>query len=52
LTAGGKPSRVEAFVRAHYSEADVAEILAPRQDKADTIVELIERARKNAAKKP
>ena len=43
---------VEAFVRAHYSEADVAEILAPRQDKTATLVELIERARKNADKKP
>jgi len=42
---------VEAFVRAHYREADVAKTLAPRQDKADTIVELIERARKAAEKK-
>jgi len=42
---------VEAFVRAHYSEADVAKTLAPRQDKTATIVELIERARKAAEKK-
>jgi hypothetical protein len=43
---------VEAFVRAHYSEADIAKILTPRQDKTATIVELIERARKTAEKKP
>ena len=43
---------VEAFIRVHYSEDDVAKILAPRQDKTSTIVELIERARKAAEKKP
>ena len=43
---------VEAFIRAHYSEADVAKILAPRQDKADILFDLIERARKAAEKKP
>ena len=42
---------VEAFIRAHYSEDDVAKILAPRQDKTATLVELIERARKAAEKK-
>jgi len=43
---------VEAFVRAHYGAGVIAQILAPRQDKTATIVELIERARKNADKKP
>jgi len=43
---------VEAFIRVHYREDDVAKILAPRQDKTATIVELIERARKAADKKP
>jgi hypothetical protein len=40
---------VEAFVRAHYSEADVARILAPRKPKVVSIVELIEQARRSAA---
>ncbi len=37
---------VEAFLRAHLAEEDVARTLAPRQDKVATIVELIEKARK------
>ena len=39
---------VEAFVRSHFSDEDVQRIVAPRQQKAVTIYELIERARKNA----
>jgi len=42
---------VEGFIRAHYSEADIRRILAPRQDKTASIVELIERARKSAGER-
>ena len=37
---------VETFVRAHYSEEQIREILAPPRDKVVSIAELIERARK------
>jgi hypothetical protein len=36
---------VEGFIRSHFSEDQVAEVLAPPPDKAATLVELIERAR-------
>jgi len=36
---------VEAFVRAHYSPREIAEILTPRPDKLATLVELIQRAK-------
>ena len=36
---------VEAFVRAHYGEDDIQKILAPRQDKTLSIIELIAKAR-------
>ncbi len=38
-----------AFLRAHYDEAAIQAILAPRQPKLTSIVDLIEKAR-NAAK--
>ena len=41
---------VRAFLERHFSEDDVARILAPPKDKAATLIELIERARK--ANKP
>ena len=37
---------VEVFIRSHYSPTDMEKILAPRPDKAVTLVELIEKARK------
>jgi len=37
---------VVAFIRAHFSEADIARITAPPPDKRATLVELIERARR------
>ncbi|HUT01351.1 MAG TPA: hypothetical protein VM031_02770 [Phycisphaerae bacterium] len=37
---------VETFVRAHYNEEQVQQILAPPRDKVLSIVELIEKARK------
>ena len=37
---------VEPFIRAHFSEQQIAQILAPRPDKLATLVELIDRARK------
>lgn len=37
---------MESFVRAHFSEADIREILAPRQDKASSLVDLIEKAKR------
>ncbi len=43
---------VEAFIRSYYSPADVEKILAPRPDKAATLVELIEQARKRTGGKP
>jgi hypothetical protein len=38
---------VEAFVRAHYSDEQVEQILAPRQDKISSIVDLIQRAQRS-----
>jgi len=35
---------VEAFLRAHYSERQIAEILAPRQDKRVSLYEMIRKA--------
>jgi len=37
---------VESFVRAHFSEADIRKILAPRQDKASSLVDLIDKAKR------
>lgn len=37
---------VEAFLRGLFSQDDMARILAPRQDKMASLIELIERARK------
>ena len=37
---------VEAFIRGHFTEEEIEQILAPRQDKRVTLVELIEKARK------
>jgi len=37
---------VEAFVRAHYSAEQIEQILASPPDKMNSIMELIERARK------
>ena len=41
---------VEGFLRAHFTEAEISEILRPRQDKMVTLVELIERALRNSSK--
>ena len=43
---------VETFLRGHFSEDQIAEILAPRKDKAATLIELIEKARKANEPKP
>lgn len=40
---------VEAFVREHFSAEQIERILGPRKDKALSLVELIEQARRNAA---
>ncbi|MFP3937131.1 MAG: hypothetical protein ACLFVW_02225 [Phycisphaerae bacterium] len=37
---------VESFIRAHYSEEDIAKILSPPKPKVASIVELIEQAKK------
>jgi len=39
---------VEAFVRAHYTEEQVAQLLATPKPKMLSIVELIEKARRSA----
>jgi len=39
---------VGGFIRSAYGEKMIPEILAPREDKASSIVELIEKARRNA----
>ena len=36
---------VQGFIREHYTTEQIERILAPRQDKAATLVELIQRAR-------
>jgi hypothetical protein len=41
---------VESFLRAHFSEEDLREMLAPPQHKVLSLVELIEQARKSARK--
>lgn len=43
---------VETFIRRHFSQQDIARMLAARQDKAATIVELIEKARKASQSNP
>ncbi len=43
---------VEGFVRAHWSEAEIAQVLAPPKDKVSTLVELIEEARRRAGTPP
>ncbi len=43
---------VETFLRGHFSEDQIAEVLAPRKDKAATLIELIEKARKANEPKP
>ena len=42
---------VEVFIRSHYSPADIERILAPRPDKAATLIDLIEKARKRSSRK-
>jgi hypothetical protein len=37
---------VEGFIRAHYSEEDIAKILAPPTPKMTSIVDLIQQAKK------
>lgn len=41
---------VEGFIRAHYGDEDIEKILAPRQDKTVSLLELIQKARQ--AQKP
>ena len=36
------------FIRQHFAQADLESILAPRRDKAATLVELIDKARERA----
>ena len=43
---------VEAFVRAHYSQEDIARVLGPRQDKVATLVDLIRKAQARTGKGP
>ena len=43
---------VEAFVRQHFGDDGITRILAPRQDKAATLVDLIEKARRANTPKP
>ena len=43
---------VEAFIRSHHNPADIQKILAPRQDKAASLVDLIEKARKRTHRPP
>ena len=38
---------VEGFVREHFDEGEIDGILAPRKDKMATLVELIEKARRD-----
>jgi len=40
---------VEAFVRGHFADEDIEKILAPRQDKTVSLMQLIEQA--NSARK-
>ena len=42
---------VEGFIRQHFSQDDIGKILAPRRDKAATLAELIEKARKQVDEK-
>ena len=42
---------VEGFIRQHCSQDDIEKILAPRRDKAVTLAELIEKARKQIDRK-
>ena len=39
---------VEGFMRQHFSQEDIEKILSPRSDKAVTLAELIDKARKRA----
>jgi hypothetical protein len=39
---------IKSFVRAHYTEEEIQEILAPRKEKLLSLVELIEKAKKAA----
>ncbi len=39
---------VQGFIRSHYSDEDIRQILAPPTDKRASIAELIEKARRNA----
>jgi hypothetical protein len=38
---------VEAFIRGHFAEADIQQILAPPTDKVSTLLDLIEKARRS-----
>jgi hypothetical protein len=42
----GETFDVGAFIRRHFSQDDIARILAPPKDKAASLIELIEKARK------
>jgi len=39
---------IEGFVRRHYDDADIEKILAPKDHKMVTLVELIEKAKQRA----
>ena len=43
---------VESFVRAHFTEEQVGQILAPREDKLVSLLEQIERAKAAGTSKP
>ena len=42
---------VEGFIHQHFSQDDIEKMLAPRSNKALTLVELIEKARNRVDKK-
>lgn len=39
---------IEEFIREHFDETTIEQMLAPRKDKVLTLLELIDKARKNA----
>ena len=41
---------IESFMREHYSEAEIAEVLSPQKDKMVSLMELIRRAQENIKK--
>ena len=48
----GETFDVGAFIRRHFSQDDIARILAPPKDKAASLIELIEKARKASESGP